>query len=1201
LARYACGLALFAFALALRLWLFPVEAGRAFLLFYPAVMIAFIYCGMGPGTLTMVLSTLAASCIFGRPAWTCNLNADTALSSGIFLLSGGLVGLTSHHMRQYRAGLSAALDRALTSQRQLERLFRATPAMLHSIDAAGRIVRVSDTWLSTLGYGREEVLGRRSSDFLTAESRERAVTEVVPEFFRLGHVEDVPYQMVCKDGRLLDVLISAVLERDAAGQPLWSIAVILDVTSRRQSESALAASEARYRVLVEDQSELVSLCTEQGLVTFANHAYARHFGRTADEMVGTSLFDYVLPDEHEAVREHLRRVCRSEGILTGENRMIAADGGGPRWFSWINRALTDPEGRMTVIHSVGRDITEQKTLESQLTATAREVEDLYDRAPCGYHSVGFAGNYLKVNATELEWIGMSREEVMGQQGPRDFVAAEDRARFNSAFLRARESGRPEVVHCRLEPRHGLRRDVSINISVVQDDEGDFLMTRSVMFDITAQKDAERALQRLNREQTAILESSLMGIAKLQARHYLWTNAGLSQMLGYAPGELIGLPTRAQHVSDEAHQALGALAYPLLRSGETFRGEVVLVQKGGERIWLEMTAAMLDLEQDVSLWMFSDITTRKTAETALRSSQSLLARTGAVAGVGGWEFDLLVAQLYWTDETCRIHGLEPGYRPEIEDAVRFYTPAARPVIEAAVEQAVARGVSYDLELPLVRADGRAIWVRTVGSIDYADGRPVRMVGALQDVTAKVEQRQHIEQLYRLADQQRTELASFRDRAESETELASFLLSRLSRIQQLDEADVAYYWEPAEAFSGDLIAVARSRAGDLYGMLADATGHGLAAAINLIPLTSAFYAMAAKGFNLMTIIDQLNKVVKEFSLPDRFVAITLARFKRRERQLEVVNAGNPAAVLLNDHGSVAREFASGSIPLGILGGKDFKPCVETIELFDAAHLLMYSDGLVEACNAEGLAFGRAGLDAALHSASAPERIVPSIRDALLRHSSGLAPADDISLLMLSASAASTSAAGAIPARLGLASGAAASPSAPSSADDRHWTVAVSLSSVELRRVEAVPVLVDLTRTLGLANAVEARFFTVLSELFQNALDHGLLGLDSAVKSGPDGFEGFLELRSERLAALHQGEITVRLAHWQRDGGGGRLRVEVSDTGPGFDHQRHLRELAGIQHDGPDRVPSGRGIALLLTLCDEVVFNDLGNQVVVEFAYS
>jgi len=125
------------------------------------------------------------------------------------------------------------------SEERYRRLYNDTPVMLHSIDQEARLVSVSNFWLDSLGYERDEVIGRCSTDFLSPESRTYAREVVLPAFFRAGCCKDVPYQFVKKNGEIMDVLLSAIAERDEEGKVIRSLAVMVDVTDRKRADEEI--------------------------------------------------------------------------------------------------------------------------------------------------------------------------------------------------------------------------------------------------------------------------------------------------------------------------------------------------------------------------------------------------------------------------------------------------------------------------------------------------------------------------------------------------------------------------------------------------------------------------------------------------------------------------------------------------------------------------------------------------------------------------------------------------------------------------------------------------------------------------------------------------------------------------------------------------------------------------------------------------
>gem|GEM_PF-547664 len=147
------------------------------------------------------------------------------------------------------------------SEERYRGLYQNTPVMLHSIDNAGLLASVSDTWCRKLGYTREEALGRNVLDFLTEESKSIALERSWPQFYSTGMVEDIPYQFITKNGGILDVLLCANAERDAKGNIVRSLAVLADVTKLKRTEEYLAWELAVNRAMSDLSAALISTAT----------------------------------------------------------------------------------------------------------------------------------------------------------------------------------------------------------------------------------------------------------------------------------------------------------------------------------------------------------------------------------------------------------------------------------------------------------------------------------------------------------------------------------------------------------------------------------------------------------------------------------------------------------------------------------------------------------------------------------------------------------------------------------------------------------------------------------------------------------------------------------------------------------------------------------------------------------------------------
>ena len=199
----------------------------------------------------------------------------------------------------------------------------------------------------------------------------------------------------------------------------------------------------------------------------------------------------------------------------------------------------------------------------------------------------------------------------------------------------------------------------------------------------------------------------------------------------------------------------------MTSGEPYALELEHIRSDGAIGWVEERGEAVRNADGATLGLrgtVQDITARKQIQIALQRTQDLLERTGRLAGVGGWEVHLPTSSVLWTDEVRHIHGVPMDYVPSLEEAIAFYAPSSQPRIEAAVAESIKTGKGFDLELEIIRRDGALRWVRSVGSTEYVDGAPVRLVGAFQDIT---ERRNMAAQLVEKHELMRVTLASIGD--------------------------------------------------------------------------------------------------------------------------------------------------------------------------------------------------------------------------------------------------------------------------------------------------------------------------------------------------------------------------------------------------------------------------------------------------------
>ncbi len=440
-------------------------------------------------------------------------------------------------------------------------------------------------------------------------------------------------------------------------------------------------------------------------------------------------------------------------------------------------------------------------------------------------------------------------------------------------------------------------------------------------------------------------------------------------------------------------------------------------------------------------------------------------------------------------------------------------------------------------------------------------------------AKIDALERQRRLHLTLRRQRDELAGHQRRLMQEHQVAEKVLARIVHSGSLDAPQIKYLLSPMAIFNGDMLLAARKPSGGLHVMLGDFTGHGLSAAICTVPVADIFYGMTDKGFSIGDILATINAKLRVILPTDVFFAAVLIELDASHTKLTLWNGGVPDVAIRRADGRL-ETLPPDHLPLGVVEDDELDRSVRVVEVETGDRIIAFSDGFIEARNPAGEMFGLKRLADTLAAEPRPEALFDSLLAALGDFVGAEALGDDLSLVEITCDPRWAQR------RRGTA------PRAFQPRNPMRWSVAIELVPETLRSIDPLPLVMHMLMDLQGLQEHREQLYAVLMELFSNAVDHGLLGLDSAMKRTPEGFAEYYELRRQRLAALDHGRVLIALEH-EPDGAGGVLRFLVEDDGPGFDHARVFEPLQ--QNVGF----FGRGIPLLQSICERLEYSGSGNH--------
>jgi PAS domain S-box-containing protein len=653
------------------------------------------------------------------------------------------------------------------SEERYKDLFENSPLGIYRTTPDGQILLANSALIQMLGCSSFEDLAKRNLEKEGFEpnyprSRFKEIME------KEGEVKGLESAWIKRDRTALFIRENAKAIRDENGKILYYEGTVEDVTERNKVELELEKSRQRYIDLFESAPDSIVTLDLKGFITSCNTAAVKLSGYSKEELVGKhfSKLGVLRLSDIPKYLKLLNSIIK--GNIPEPLEVIYIHKNGNLNTVEAQFALLKEDGRTTGVQVIVRDITERKKAEEALRASEQKYKLLFEKNLAGVYHTTLDGKMLNCNESFARLLGYdSAEEVMTHRALEFYFKDAERKEFLALLQRRGNLNDFEIC---MRRRDGKPVWILENVTLIKDEKSGQVSIQGTSIDITGRKQAEQVqavlfnianatnttkniqelFQSIQRELGKLMDTTNFFIAfydketdtislpyhvdeKDKFPSFIAGKTKTSYVIRKKEPTLITQEVREKLIQSGEIEIFGTpskiwLGVPL-KIGEEIVG-VVTVQS-----YTDLNAYG-ERELEILKFVSGQIALaieRKKAEEELKKSAQLLRDTGEMAKVGGWELDLLTKEVLWTEEVGRIHGVEPGYKPMLEEALNFYAPESRPALELVLKKAAETGEPYDLESLFIPSGSKdKIWVRSLGRAVYSGGKIVKLTGTFQNI-------------------------------------------------------------------------------------------------------------------------------------------------------------------------------------------------------------------------------------------------------------------------------------------------------------------------------------------------------------------------------------------------------------------------------------------------------------------------------------
>lgn len=609
-------------ALLLTLLLQPLMGPLIFPFFYAAVSISAWYGGMATGLLAAILSALVTNFLFLGPLYSVNVTSTSlVVRLGVFILVTFLISSLNSELHTAKQRLETSLLKLQASEKRYRRLIDTANEGIWTIDTQGRTDYVNQRMAQMLGYRVEEILERSIFDFVDEASRQEALQKILQPNPDVTAQYDLQFRR--KDGSDLWAIVCTSPIFSDMGEFLGTLAMITDVSDRKQAELVLQESTRRVTNVLESITDAFVALDRQWRITYVNHETARLNGQKLEEIVGKTHWEQWPWSVGTKVEREYRRAITEQVAVHFEVFYEPLS-------IWLEIHAYPSEDGLSIYY---RDITERKQAQETLEKKENELRLITNALPVLIAYINSEQRYCFHNKAYEEWFGDYGTQVNGKQVRE--VLGEAAYEATRPYIEAVLSGKQVTYETEIPYQDGGIRYISATYIPQFDSLGQVEGFVGLVSDISDRKASEEALRRSEERFRRLFDSNLSGVAFWNLDGFITeANDAYLRLVGYTREEFTELgkiswknltPPEYQHVDERA-------IAEVLATGVSNIYEKEYVQRDGKRVPIVLGIALLNDSQQEGVAFLLDISDRKQveAERAVLLSLEQIARAEAEA-------------------------------------------------------------------------------------------------------------------------------------------------------------------------------------------------------------------------------------------------------------------------------------------------------------------------------------------------------------------------------------------------------------------------------------------------------------------------------------------------------------------------------------------------------------------------------------------